>query len=223
MSEVIVAVRGQHQTKVAPERAKVSVSVATDGPDRQEVVDRAMKLAEPVRATLAAREIGGSISEWSSGRMSVRAERPWNQDGKRLDPVYYATIDFTATFSDSSELSLWVSDISAWDGVNIGYVNWHLTPETQTATEREVATEAINVAVARATAYANALGLKNVEPREIADVGMMSENVTRERGAARMGTMALAAMDSAGSGPSMEFQPADIVVTATVEARFAAS
>lgn len=221
MSEVIITVRGEHQERVAPERAKISVSVQADGPDKSEVVDRVLRLAEPVRSSLAMREEPGAVSEWSSARMSVRAERPWNQDGKRLAPVYYASVDFTATFVDPSELSLWVTEISAWEGVNVGYVDWQLTPETQAKTEREVATEAIKVAVARATAYADALGLKNVEAREIADQGLISDHAVRQEGR-MMKSMAFAAMD-ATAGAGMEFAPEDILVSATVEGRFAAS
>lgn len=221
MSEVIITVRGEHQVRVAPERARISVSVQTDGPDQAHVVDRALKLAEPVRESIAAREASDAVSEWSSARMSVRAERPWNQDGKHLAPVYYASIDFTATFVDASELSLWVTDVSAWEGVNVGHVDWHLTLETQVQTERNVATEAIKVAVARATAYADALGLQSVEAREIADQGLISDRPARQEGR-MMKSMAFAAMDAA-SGAGMDFAPEDIIVSATVEGRFAAS
>lgn len=221
MSEVIITVRGEHQERVAPERAKISVSVQTDGPDKAQVIERVLKLAEPVRESIVAREASAAVSEWSSKRMSVRAERPWNQDGKRLAPVYYASVDFTATFTDPSELSLWVTDISAWEGVSIGYVDWQLTPATQAETEREVATAAIRVAVARATAYAAALGHKTVEAREIADQGLISEPGLREH--SRMAkSVAFAAMDSS-AGAGMEFAPEDIVVSATVEGRFSAS
>lgn len=221
MSEVIITVRGEHQERVAPERATISVSVKTDGPEKATVVEQALKFAEPVRASITEREASSAVSQWSSTRMSVRAERPWTQDGKRLAPVYSASVDFTATFADASDLSLWVTEISAGEGVNIGHVDWQLTPATQTQTEREVATEAIRVAVARATAYAEALGLTTVQAREIADQGLISERAPRPEGR-MMKSMAFAAMDASG-GAGMEFAPEDIIVSATVEGRFAAS
>ena len=117
MSEVTVTVRGEHEARVAPERATIRVSVRAEGPERASVVDRVMRLAEPVRDSITTRKDTGSVVEWTSKRLSVRAERPWNNEGKRLAPVYYASIDLTATFAEASELSIWVSDVSPWDGV----------------------------------------------------------------------------------------------------------
>ncbi|MEV7631078.1 SIMPL domain-containing protein [Microbacterium sp. NPDC089318] len=216
MSEVIITVRGEHELRVAPERATVHLSVALEGPVRAEVVERALAAAAPVREGIEARSIAGSITDWTSQRMSVYAERPWNSEGKKLAPVYRASIDFTATFSDFSEMSIWVTEISADDGLSIGSVDWHLTPETEREVEREVATQAVGVAVSRAQAYAEALGLQNVTPREISDRGLMSTESAAFKPVAMRGM----AMDSA---PAMEFQGEEITVSATVEGRFSAS
>ncbi len=112
MSEVTVTVRGEHEARVAPERATIRVGVRAEGPERTTVVENVMRLAEPVRASITERADAGSVVDWTSKRLSVRAERPWSSEGKRLAPVYYASIDYTATFAEASELSLWVSDIS---------------------------------------------------------------------------------------------------------------
>ncbi|GAA1241915.1 uncharacterized protein YggE [Microbacterium phyllosphaerae] len=221
MSEVTVTVRGEHEARVAPERATIRVSVRAEGPERSSVVDQVMRLTEPVRDTITARKDSGTVIDWTSTRLSVRAERPWNNEGKRLAPVYYASIDLTATFADTSELSLWVSDVSPWDGVEVGWVNWHLTPETNARLEREVAAEAVGVAVARAQAYATALGLGEVVPVEIADVGLIAPTPAQPfSGMAKARGAALASADAGGS--SMEYEPDEIVISATVEARFLA-
>lgn len=219
MSEVTVTVRGEHEARVAPERATIRVSVRAEGPERTSVVEQVMRLAEPVRGSITERADAGSVVDWTSKRLSVRAERPWNNEGKRLAPVYYASIDITATFVEASELSIWVSDISPWDGVEVGWVNWHLTPETSARIEREVAAQAVGVAVTRAETYAHALGLEGVTPLEIADVGLISSGqpappapMMKVRGAAF----------AADSAPAMEYEPEDIVISATVEARFLA-
>lgn len=220
MSDVIITVRGEHELRVAPERATVHLSVSLEGPDRQVVVERTLALAAPVRDGIVARQDAGSITAWTSQRLSIQADRPWNNEGKRMAPVYRASVDFTATFSDLSEMSVWTTEVSGWDGVTIGYVDWHLTPETESEVEREVATQAVGVAVSRARAYALALGLQNVTALEIADRGLISE-----AGApAPMQAKALrgAAFDMAAT-PAMEFQGEEITVSATVEARFAAN
>ncbi len=219
MSEVTVTVRGEHEARVAPERATVRATVRAEGAERTAVVAQVMRLAEPVRDSITARAEDGTVLDWTSKRLAVRAERPWNSEGKRLAPVYYASIDFTATFAEASELSIWVSDISPWDGVEIGWVDWHLTPETRARIEREVAAQAVAVAVSRAQAYAGALGLDDVTPSEIADVGLISSG--RPEAAPRM--KARGAVAFAGdAAPSMEYEPDEITIAATVEGRFVA-
>jgi uncharacterized protein YggE len=220
MSEVTVTVRGEHEARIAPERATIRVSVRAEGSERTTVVEHVMRLAEPVRDSITERADAGSIVDWTSKRLSVRAERPWNSDGKRLAPVYYASIDFTATFAEASELSIWVSDISPWDGVEVGWVDWHLTPVTRTQVEREVASEAVSVAVTRAKAYAGALGLDEVTPLEIADVGLISSGQPMP-GAPMMKARGGVAF-AADTAPAMEYEPEEIVISATVEARFLA-
>jgi uncharacterized protein YggE len=220
MSEVTVTVRGEHEARVAPERATIRVSVRAEGPERTTVVEHVMRLAEPVRGSITERADAGNVVDWTSKRLSVRAERPWNAEGKRLAPVYYASIDFTATFAEASELSIWVSDISPWDGVEVGWVDWHLTSVTRAQIEREVAAEAVSVAVTRAEAYAGALGLDQVTPLEIADVGLISSGQPTP-GAPLMKARGGVAF-AADAAPTMEYEPEEIVISATVEARFLA-
>lgn len=220
MSEVTVTVRGEHEARVAPERATIRVGVRADGPERTAVVENVMRLAEPVRSSITDRADTGSVVEWTSKRLSVRAERPWSNDGKRLAPVYYASIDFTATFAEASDLSIWVSDISPWDGVEVGWVDWHLTTATRAQIERDVAAAAVGVAVTRAEAYAGALGLDEVTPLEIADVGLISSGQPSP-GAPMLKARGGVAF-AADAAPSMEYEPEEIVISATVEARFLA-
>lgn len=220
MSDVTVTVRGENEVRVAPERATIHLTVRTEGSRRGPVVEAVTQLAEPVRSSLAAHQEDGTLVEWSSTRLSLHAERPWG-DGKRLALVHRAAIDFTATFSDAGELSTWVSDATLWDGVEIGGVDWQLTPETRARVEREVAASAVGVAVARAEAYASALGLDRVAPVEIADLGLMSDASASTAPMLKARAMAFDAVGS--SGPVMEYEPEDIVVSAAVEARFTAS
>lgn len=219
MSEVTVTVRGEHEARVAPERATIRVSVRAEGPERSAVVEQAMRLAEPVRESITARKKTGIVVDWTSTRLSVRAERPWNNEGKRLAPVYYASIDLTATFTEASELSIWVSDVSPWDGLEIGEVNWHLTPDTHAQLEREVAALAVGAAVARAQTYAHALGRDDIEPVEIADVGLIAPTPASPFPGAKMRG---AAMMAESDGASMAYEPDAIVISAVVEARFIA-
>lgn len=221
MSEVIITVRGEHETRVAPEEAVARLSVRAEGPERGTVVEQISVLAAPLRDDLAARKRSGDVTDWSSQHASVWANRPWNSEGKQLALVHYASVELTAVFTDVAALSWWLSDVSERDGVQVDGVTWRLTPATAKATESDVAAQAVRVAVGRATAYADAIGLKTVTPIEIADLGLLTH--ADSPAPAPMLRMASAPMaDAAGGAPAMEFQPDDIVVRAAVEARFSA-
>lgn len=218
MNEVVIAVRGEHESRIAPERAVAHFSIRADGPERGAVVERMAAFSQPVRDDLAMRKDAGTVTEWSSQRVTVWSERPWNQEGKQLQPVHHASVDFTATFSDFAVLSWWAGEVVEREGVQFGGIDWQLTPETRTRVERDVASAAVASAVSRATAYASAVGLATVTPLEIADVGLLSnhEPVSDQRM-----MKATFAADSAGSG-SVQLQPEEVVITAAVEARFSA-
>lgn len=203
MSEAIITVRGESESRIAPERAIAHVTASVDGPVRGSVVEQIASLAQPVRADLQARKDAGGIVDWASQRVAVWSDRPWNNEGRQLDLVHHASVELTATFTDVLALSDWLNAIATTDGWQVGAVEWQLTPET------------------RATAYATAIGKTTVTPVQIADLGLLSGG-SPERHAPRMLAKA-AMMDAAGSGPAVEFRPDDIVVTAAVEARFEAS
>ncbi len=222
MSEVTITVRGEHETRVLPEEAVAHLSVRAEGPERGAVVERIAALAAPLRDDLATRKDAGGLSDWSSQRVSVWANRPWNNEGKQLALVHYASVEITATFTDFAALSWWISDVAERDGVQVDNVTWRLTPATAKSMEADVAAQAVQVAVDRATAYASAIGLASLTPLEIADLGLLTDASPGPAPAPKMmRAVAMGAMDSGGA-PAVELQPEDIVVTAAVEARFSA-
>lgn len=221
MSEVIITVRGENETRVAPERAVAHVSASVDGPERGTVVERIAALAFPVREDLTARKAAGTVADWSSHRVSVWSDRPWNNEGRQLDLVHHASVELTATFTDFTVLSDWLNGIAEQDGLQVGAIDWQLSPDTRARIEREVATAAVSVAVERATAYAEAIGLATVAPVEIADLGLLTGGQDAAQ-APRMFAKAAMSMDSAEGG-AVDFQPDDLVISAAVEARFRAS
>ncbi len=112
MNEVTITVRGSHETRIAPERAIAHVTARVDGPARGGVVERIAALAAPVRADLTERKTAGAVAEWSSQRVSVWSERPWNAEGRQLDLVHHASVEFTATFTDFMLLSDWLNGVA---------------------------------------------------------------------------------------------------------------
>ena len=224
MSEVVITVRGEHETRIVPERAVVHLSIVTEGPERGAVVERVAALTEPVRDDFISRREAGAVSEWSSGRASVWSERPWNSEGTRLAPVHHAAVELTATFTDFAALSWWAGEAAEREGVQLGWIDWQVTPETRARVEREVATSAVQVAVQRATAYAAALGRETVTALEVADAGLLTHHHDRPRPEAMIqAARSFSGADGAvGGGPALQFQPEEITVASAVEARFAA-
>lgn len=220
MSEVMVTVRGEAEQRVPPEEGTARITVRVEASDRGAAVERIAALANPIRDDLAQRQDAGGLREWNSQRASVWAERPWNNEGKRLPQVHHASVEVRATFSDFAALSWWISDIAERDGVQVDAVDWALTPDTARATEAAVATLAVQVAVDRATAYAGALGLESVSPLEVADVGLLAPDRPQPMEPRMM--RAVAFSSDSGGGPAVDLQPADIIVRSAVEARFLA-
>lgn len=219
MSEVIITVRGEHELRVAPERAVAHLTVQVDGADRGAVVEQVAAVAAPIRAELDERRDRGEIVDWTSQRVAVWSQRPWNQDGVQLDPVHYASVEITATFSDFAALSFWLGELSDRDGVQVGTVEWQLDPETRSRLERDAATAAVGAAVERASAYATAIGREHVEPEQIADLGLLAGASSPE---IRPLMARAASMDMASGAPMVDLRPDEIVISAAVEARFRA-
>lgn len=222
MSEVIITVRGEYERHVAAELGIAHLGARAEGPERGDVIDRVAALAATLRAELTERKDAGSVSEWSSQRMSVWSNRPWNDQGVQLPLVHYASASFDASFVDFAALSRWVGDVAARDGIQIDGIEWKLTPDSHAATEADAAAHAVTVAVSRASAYASALGRHDITPLEVADLGLLTRPASGN-GAPQMDRMMMASPMSAKSAPAVEFEPDDIVVTAAVEARFSAS
>ncbi|NYF17249.1 hypothetical protein HDC37_002077 [Microbacterium sp. AK009] len=221
MSEVVVTVHGEHVARVAPEEAVATLVVRAEGATRERVVADISAWSAPLRDELEEAHTEGRVAQWSSDSVSVWSERPWNAEGRRLAPVHHASVNMSAIFTDFDALSAWASEVIERDGVQFTGVDWRLSPLTRAAVERSVAAEAVTVAVERATAYARALGLSDVTAVEIADAGMLTDD-RGARGESARPLMARAAFAGDAGGADIRLQPADVVVSATVDARFVA-
>lgn len=214
MSDIVITVRGEHEVRVPAELGIARVSVRIDGPDRAALVARAEEAAARLRQELRAHESAGAVARWTSDSTAVWSDRPWSQDGTVLPLVHHAVVETRSEFSDPTTLAAWIAEVSEREGVAVDGVEWELTRETTRATEATVAEEAVRVAVARARAYASALGASDVTPLEIADVGLLGGPA----GHAEAKLMSARLADSGGSAPG--FQPRAITVSAAVDARF---
>jgi len=222
MTETTISVQGHHSAWYKAERATVVVSITFDGPHRNPVFSSATAAFDAVRETVLSRfdKNDGPITWWSADTVRVWSERPWNNEGKQLDPVHHAALDLTAKFKDFEALASWIELVVAIPGASIGSIGWSLTEASATSATTEVRSRAVKDAVAKATVYAQSIGLGSVTATAIADPGMLGDGSSGGGQPAPMGRMMAKFADS--SAPALELKPEELEVSASVDARFTA-
>nr|WP_123027713.1 SIMPL domain-containing protein [Mycolicibacterium stellerae] len=215
-----ITVRGTFSAFQSPERGTVHATIAYEGPAMEPVYDRVARDLEAVKASVTPLKTGdhGPVTWWSAQQLRTWSNRPWNKDGIQLPLVHYARVGIEVKFRDFSSLSRWVGQhVTNTEGFKISHVEWTLTSKRRTELQRQAHTRAVEDAVVRAQLYADALGLGKIAPVAIADAGMLGPNLHPERGGGAA-YMRVGAAD--GGGSDVELIPADIEVSATVDARF---
>jgi uncharacterized protein YggE len=229
MTGTIITVQGEHSAWYPAERATVRVSVHAFGAKREPVFARALAAAETLRNQIEPMvdKNAGPVTWWASDRVSVWSERPWNNEGKQLPLVYHASLDVTAKFKDFDALSRWVEEAAVIADVTIASVAWDLTEATKTSANTEVRSRAVKDAVAKASVFAQAVGLAKVTAIAIADPGMLGDQ-TGGGGFPQPAMMKAsmrggAAFDAQSAGPQLQLKPEEIEIASVVDARFSAS
>lgn len=227
MAETIITVQGEYSSWYPAERATVRAGVHVDGPKREEVFTRAVAASDALRALITELfdKSAGPITWWTSDSVRVWSERPWNNEGKQLAPMFHAAVDFTAKFSDFEALSRWVESAAAIEDVAIGSIAWDLTESTRTSATSEVRSRAVKDAVSKATVYAQSIGLTSVRAIALADPGMLGDpsgGGIQPSPVFAKGVMRGQAFDGGGA-PQLALKPEEIAVASVVDARFTAS
>ena len=227
MTDTIITVQGEYSAWYPAERATVSASVHADGPKRDVVFARAVEASDTVRNLIESihDKEAGPITWWSSDSVRVWSERPWNNDGKQLAPVFHAAVDFSAKFKDFEALARWVESAAAVDAVTVGSISWDLTDATRTSATVEVRSRAVKDAVAKASVYAQSIGLGSVTAIALADPGMLGDPSGGSGGGAQpvFARGAMKAQFDSGGGAQLALKPEEIAVASVVDARFVAT
>jgi uncharacterized protein YggE len=224
MTDTVITVRGTFSAFYPAERATVYVGAHHEGPEREPVFAATLASAEAVRASIKPLHDSqaGPVTWWSSPSVQVWNEKPWNNEGRQLPPVFHARADFSVKFSDFDALAAWIEAVATVDGVALGHIVWALTEASITGVTAEVRSRAVKDAVAKASVFAQSIGLGSVTAIAIADPGMLGDQV---RGA-DSGLQDFARMSAKGVGfehePALSLKPEEIEVAATVDARFIA-
>ncbi|MDH6180487.1 uncharacterized protein YggE [Microbacteriaceae bacterium SG_E_30_P1] len=226
MADTIITVQGEHSAWYPAERATVSASVHAWGDTREDVFQRATTATESLRALVEPlhNTTSGPITWWSSDSVRVWTERPWNNEGAQLDPVFHAAVDFSVKFSDFGALAEWVEAAASIPDTAIGGIQWDLTEATRTSVTTEVRSRAVKDAVSKAAIFAQSIGLGSVKAIALADPGMLGDPAGVAGGMpAPMLRGAMKASADFGGAPALALKPEEIAVSAVVDARFVAS
>jgi uncharacterized protein YggE len=212
-----ISVSGHAEHRVPPELAAVSLSAGASGPDRDDVADRTGAAHARLLAEVHELEASGALETWSSDQLRAWSHRPWSADGKLLPLVHQANVEVEVVFRDLERLGEWVGDAAGSADLTVGGIQWRLTEPTRLRVQESAQRDAVADALAKARVYASALGLGDPAPIELADHGLLAGSAAGMPKAMMMRSVA----DPSGGAPT-EFAPQDLVVEASVEARFAA-
>ena len=225
MTETTITVQGEYAAWYPAERATVTISALADGNDRDNVFARAVTASDSVRNLIESihdKEVG-PITWWSSDSVRIWSERPGNSKGKQLTPVFHATVDFRAKFREFDAMARWLESVAGIEGVAVSSINWALTDATRTSATVEVRSRAVKDAVAKATIFAQSIGLGSVTAIALADPGMLGDPSGGGGAQPVFSRGPMTPVAFAGPGlPPLALKPEEIAVTSTVDARFIA-
>ncbi|PXW27893.1 UNVERIFIED_CONTAM: hypothetical protein DES50_1126 [Williamsia faeni] len=228
---VTITVTGRAQRRFKPNRCTVHLSVHSDGSTRE-------KASEPVTAAVnTVTDLLTSLSEqpdsplqrWSLDQLRHDRYRPYHSEAKKRPWVYRSTASVKAIFKDFSALGTFIDEVSEMDEVEVGRINWWLTPKATAKRTAQVRDLAVRNALAKAQGYTQGLGYSEFTAVAIADPGMLG--LTTGRHGYDESPMPVAArVMAAPSGYNgdveerqvIELEPDRITIYADVEARFEA-
>ncbi|GAA1949478.1 SIMPL domain-containing protein [Agromyces allii] len=212
-----IAVTGRAEERIAPELAAVTLSVGGSGESRDHVLSRTRSAHERLLTAVRGLEASGALESWSAPQLRVWSQRPWNAEGRQLPLVHEARADVEVVFRDLDRLGEWLGDAAGSDELTIGGVEWRLTDATRRSAQEAAQRGAVADAVAKAGVYASALGLGTPTVVELSDHGLLGSQPSPMPKA-----MMMRAVADQGGGSSTEFAPLDLVIEASVDARFTA-
>lgn len=219
MSALEITVRGRAERQYRPEQGTVVLAASFTEPTSESAHTKALELQSDVVAELTRLDETDALNTWHANDIHVFGHRPW-VDGKQSSDVVYTTrIAMTAEFLDFEALAAFLVDWAGRDGLTVGHIAWDVLPENRRRYEVEVRREAVRDAVAKAQAYADAVGRGTVTALALADPDMLGTAPNEPVGPMMM----RAAGADMGGGPTLELRPDDVVIAVAVDARFSAS
>ncbi|MFF9911059.1 SIMPL domain-containing protein [Streptomyces sp. NPDC013457] len=204
-----VAVRGEARLDVDPEVARIGVTVSARG------TDRAATLSDLTRRNTLALDLvksyGDAVEKLETGAFSITPEPGRHGRGERIR-AYQGRVHLTVELTDFTALGELTTRLADLELTRVDGPWWALRPDSPSYAEAR--RTAVREAVARARAYAEALGTSLAALLELSDTGLVAPQ-------AAVGGMRMAfAADASDAPPPLDLEPQLQTVTAEVTARF---
>ncbi|MCX4980253.1 SIMPL domain-containing protein [Streptomyces sp. NBC_00572] len=208
-----VTVRGEGRLEVDPELARIWVAVSARGPDRSATLADLTRRNALVLDLVKAQ--GSAVEKLETGSFSISPELTRKGRGERVH-AFHGRVRVTAELTDFTVLGELVTRLADLELTSVDGPWWSLRPASPSYAEARRL--AVTEAVARARAYAEALGTSLDSLLELSDAG--DADPLRPRRAV-FGSAAVAySAEGVADAPPLDLEPQRQTVTAEVVARF---
>jgi len=217
-----IRVTAESSNDIAPERATVTLNIGFESAEKSTAHAKTATLVEQIQSEvnqLKASQAQPIVSS-SFGQLRTSSWRPVSQNGEPMPLVYSETMAAKVEFSDFVALSEWLAKISTVEGVRVGYISWSLSDETRKKATEQAQQEAIKQARVKAEAYARAIGTTVASVETIADEGLMGSGRQLSRSVDFGSVAGLEQRAKRSDTEKYDLAPADITVTARIEATY---
>ncbi|MFJ4875917.1 SIMPL domain-containing protein [Streptomyces sp. NPDC088745] len=208
-----VAVRGEARLEVDPDLARISVTVSARGTDRRTALDDLTRRNAAVLDLI--KTYGEAVEKLETGSFSINPELTRKGRTENIR-AYHGRVHLTAELADFTALGELTTRLSDLELTRVDGPWWKLRPTSPAYAQAR--TQAVHEAVARARAYAEALGTHLVALLELADDG--SENSPMDMTIGYGGGPMMRGAAAPESAPALDLEPQRQTVHAHVNARF---
>lgn len=212
---VLIAVHGAASRFLPAERGTVHLTVELEHEDRATVMQQVAALHERFSAEAEAFVASDAATWWGSDQLWVRTDHRFEHTDENRVVVQIATARIHVRFRDFAVLSTWLLEAGAVPGIRVERIDWAVTREHERSAARELRVEAVGDAVARAEAYASAIGGTGVTLHAVWEAGLRPSTSGSE-GRAQL----MSAFGRRGAEPGIALRPEDIEIAAEVTADF---
>ncbi|GGV67587.1 hypothetical protein GCM10010294_22330 [Streptomyces griseoloalbus] len=208
-----LTVRGEAHLEVAPDLARIAVTLTARGSDGRATLD------DLTRRNTAALDLiksyGDALEHLGTGALTVIPELTAHGRGERVR-AHHGTVHLTAELNDFTVLGDLATRLADLDLTRVEGPWWFLRPDSPA--HRQARRQAVHDAVRRARAYAEALGTTVAALIELTDTGI---GIAHPEPLAGTRSMAFAASaESAAPPPPLDLEPQRQHLRAEVTARF---